>query len=85
MIGKIGTSEMMEEVRKRFSGITTGRKEYNNANVELVQVEKEEFDHYSLDSTLMEDHRMNNYVWGLCRLFDESQCYFVCTHTYFLA
>ena len=62
---------MMEQVRYRFEGNAADPIIFNQAKVELVGVEKEEFDHFSLEASLMEDHRMGNYVWGLCRLFDE--------------
>ena len=70
-IGKIETEEMMEQVRYRFEGNAADPIIFNQAQVQLVSVEKEEFDHFSLEPSLMEDHRMGNYVWGLCRLFDE--------------
>lgn len=70
-IGKIETTEMMEQVRYRFEGNTADRIIFNQSKVHLTCVEKEEFDHFSLEPSLIEDHRMGNYVWGLCRLFDE--------------
>ena len=39
-------------------------------DTQLIEVGKEEFDHYSLHESLFEDHRIGNYVWGLCRVYD---------------
>ena len=62
---------MMEHVRYQFEGNAADPTIFNQANVQLVSVEKVEFDPFSLEPSLMEDHRMGNYVCGLCRLFNE--------------
>ena len=62
--------EVLEEAKKRLDGKTRDRVV---SDTQLVEVDKEEFDHYSLESTLAEDHRMGNYVWGLIRVIDRKQ------------
>ena len=62
--------EVLEEAKKRLDGKTRDRVV---SDTQLVEVDKEEFDHYSLESTLAEDHRMGNYVWGLMRVIDRKQ------------
>lgn len=56
------------EVKKRLTGKT---KDFNVSDCELVRVDKSEFDHYSLESSLVDDHRMGNYVNGLLRIYDK--------------
>ena len=69
-IGKRDDYELLEAVadrlEKKEQPVGMGKEE----NVELVEVEKSEVDHYSMDSSLIEDHRMGNYVWGLCKYYD---------------
>ena len=62
--------EVLEEAKKRLDGKTWDRVV---SDTQLVEVDKEEFDHYSLESSLAEDHRMGNYVWGLMRVIDRKQ------------
>lgn len=73
-IGKQDDYELMEAVADRFKGKPFSYRFENTAsekkNVEMVEVDKEEFDHFSLDVSLVEDHRMGNYVWGLCKYYD---------------
>ena len=77
---KLDDYEVLEEAKKRLDGKTS---DYVVSDTQLVEVDKEEFDHYSLESSLAEDHRMGNYVWGLMRLidrkhFEENVKSFVC-------
>jgi len=58
----------LEEVKKRLTGNVS---EFNVSGCELVGVDKSEFDHYSLESSLIDDHRMGNYVNGLLRIYDK--------------
>ena len=73
-IGKQDDYALMEAVADRCQGkrpsTRFGSAGDEKKGVEMVEVDKEEFDHYSLDVSLIEDHRMGNYVWGLCKYYD---------------
>ena len=69
-IGKRDDYELLEAVADRLEKKERPAGMGKEENVELVEVEKSEFDHYSMDSSLIEDHRMGNYVWGLCKYYD---------------
>ena len=69
---------ILNEISKRLNGVDSRDSKECLEGTELVHVDKKEFDHYSLESSLMEDHRMGNYAWGLIREFDCSQ-YIVCS------
>ena len=73
-IGKQDDYALMEAVADRCQGkrpsARFGSAGDEKKGVEMVEVDKEEFDHYSLDVSLIEDHRMGNYVWGLCKYYD---------------
>lgn len=73
-IGKQDDYALMEAVADRCQGkrpsARFGSAGDKKKGVEMVEVDKEEFDHYSLDVSLIEDHRMGNYVWGLCKYYD---------------
>ena len=65
--------DLLEEIAMRIrQGKSAGiiEDKVDRKSISLVEVEKEEFDHYSLHESLMDDHRMGNYVWGLCKLYD---------------
>lgn len=74
MNGIMNDYDLVAEVATRLSdnkGASLIKEKEKRDDVRMVEVEKEEFDHYSLHETLFEDHRMGNYVWGLCRLYDK--------------
>ena len=69
---------ILNEISNRLKGVNLKDPKEYSESVELVHVDKKEFDHYSLEASLMEDHRMGNYAWGLIREFDCS-VYNVCS------
>lgn len=71
--GTMDDYDLLEEIAMRIrQGKSAGiiEDKVDRKNISLVEIEKEEFDHYSLHESLMDDHRMGNYVWGLCKLYD---------------
>lgn len=75
MNGIMDDYDLLKEVSTRLkqqknAGLIQNQESAESAR--LVRVEKEEFDHYSLHDSLFEDHRVGNYVWGLCRVYDST-------------